>query len=147
MHYCWLESCRGWRQIVQWWYWGPANCKLTLSYAFDREVWSSGWVKASAPKISMQYQADKWWEQRKILFWELLVDPIPNSPNLHHKRCVADSKENYWREPWIERVERATVDGRHWVTNVSTTRAEILIRVKFILFTPRSYPGLRSIRL
>ena len=26
---------------------------------------------------------------------ELQVDPIPNSSNLHHKNCVADSKENY----------------------------------------------------
>ena len=25
----------------------------------------------------------------------LLVDPIPNSPNGHHKNCMADSKENY----------------------------------------------------
>ena len=24
-----------------------------------------------------------------------VVDPIPNSPNLHHRNCVADSKENY----------------------------------------------------
>ena len=65
--------------------------------------------------MSVQYQADKWWEQRKILFGELQVDPIPNSPNLHHKRCLADSKENYWREPWIERVERTTVIGTGWL--------------------------------
>ena len=25
----------------------------------------------------------------------LLVDPIPNSLNKHHKNCMADSKENY----------------------------------------------------
>ena len=24
-----------------------------------------------------------------------LVDPIPNSPNSHHKNCIADRKENY----------------------------------------------------
>ena len=31
--------------------------------------------------ILIQYQADKWWEKRKILTKRLLVDPIPNSPN------------------------------------------------------------------
>ena len=31
--------------------------------------------------ISIQYQADKSWEEQKILFMGLLVDPIPNSPN------------------------------------------------------------------
>ena len=25
----------------------------------------------------------------------LLVDPIPNSPNLHNENYLADSKENY----------------------------------------------------
>ena len=25
----------------------------------------------------------------------LWVDPVPNSPNQHHKNCTADSKENY----------------------------------------------------
>ena len=43
----------------------------------------------------MQYQADKWWEKIKILIRELLVDPIPNSQNKHHKNYVADSKENF----------------------------------------------------
>ena len=28
----------------------------------------------------------------------LLVDPIPNSLNSHHKTCMADSKENYCTE-------------------------------------------------
>ena len=31
--------------------------------------------------ISIQYQVDRWWELRKILFRGLLVDPIPDSPN------------------------------------------------------------------
>ena len=31
----------------------------------------------------------------KNLIKGLLVDPKPNSPNLHHKNCMADSKENY----------------------------------------------------
>ena len=31
--------------------------------------------------ISIKYQADKWWEKRKISIRGLLVDPIPNSPN------------------------------------------------------------------
>ena len=26
---------------------------------------------------------------------QLLVDPIPSSPNSHHKNCMAESKENY----------------------------------------------------
>ena len=26
---------------------------------------------------------------------QLLVDPIPSSPNSHHKNCMADSKETY----------------------------------------------------
>ena len=26
---------------------------------------------------------------------QLLVDPIPSSPNSHHKNCMADSKEDH----------------------------------------------------
>ena len=37
--------------------------------------------RISPYKVNVQYQADKWWEQRKILIRELLGDPIPNSPN------------------------------------------------------------------
>ena len=33
---------------------------------------------------------------KKILIRRLLVDPIPNSPNQHHKNYMADSKVNYW---------------------------------------------------
>lgn len=36
----------------------------------------------------------------------LLVDPILNSPNLHYKNCIADSKENYYRDPVSERVKK-----------------------------------------
>ena len=32
---------------------------------------------------------------KKILTKRLLVDPITNSPNLHHKNYMVDSKENY----------------------------------------------------
>ena len=32
------------------------------------------------PTISLQYQAGKQWESRKISSMELLIDPIPNSP-------------------------------------------------------------------
>ena len=34
-------------------------------------------------------------EKKKIFIRRLLVDPIPNSPNKHHKNYMADSKENY----------------------------------------------------
>ena len=34
----------------------------------------------------------------------LLLDPIPNSQNKHHKVCVADSRENYKQDVWSERV-------------------------------------------
>ena len=30
-----------------------------------------------------------------MLIRELLVDPIPNSPNLHHRNYIEDGKENY----------------------------------------------------
>ena len=47
--------------------------------------------------ISVQYQADSWWESSKKYIRGLRVDPIPNSPNLHvlDKNCMTDSKENY----------------------------------------------------
>ena len=32
---------------------------------------------------------------KKLSINGLFVDPIPNSPNLHHRNCVADSKENH----------------------------------------------------
>ena len=32
---------------------------------------------------------------KQCILGGFLVDPIPNSPNSHHKNCIADSKENY----------------------------------------------------
>ena len=55
------------------------------------------------------YQANKWQEQRKISIWGSLVDPIPNSPNLYYKNCMADgkgSKENYKWDLGSERVNQ-----------------------------------------
>ena len=31
----------------------------------------------------------------KNINYGIIVDPIPNSLNQHHKNCMADSKENY----------------------------------------------------
>ena len=45
--------------------------------------------------ISIQYQAEKWWEQRKISIWGQLVDPILNPLNYQYKNCMVDSKKNY----------------------------------------------------
>ena len=56
-------------------------------------------------KISTQHQADKRYEQRKISVRGSLFDPIPNSPNLHDKNGLANSKENYWRDLGSERVK------------------------------------------
>ena len=55
--------------------------------------------------MSIQYQADKWWEQRNISRRGFLVDPLPNSQNQHHKNCIADSTENYWWDLGSERVK------------------------------------------
>ena len=35
----------------------------------------------------------------------ILVDLIPNSPNLHHKNCMANSKENYYYDLGIDGVK------------------------------------------
>ena len=56
--------------------------------------------------MSMQYQAGKWWEERKVAIRGFLVDPIPNSPKELHMSCMADSKENYWRDLEINRGNR-----------------------------------------
>ena len=45
-------------------------------------------------QMSIQHQANKWWEWRKISIRGLLVDSIPNSlivRIVHHKNCMADS--------------------------------------------------------
>ena len=58
----------------------------------------------------------------------LLVDPITNSLNLYHENCMADSKENYLRDPGNERDKRTWLHlfnpqpylhtcHRHLVTN------------------------------
>ena len=41
-------------------------------------------------RINIKQTSDK--KKRKC---QLLVDPIPNSPNQHHENCAADSQENY----------------------------------------------------
>ena len=35
----------------------------------------------------------------------ILVDLIPNSPNVHQKNCMANSKENYYYDLEIDRVK------------------------------------------
>ena len=35
---------------------------------------------------------------------QLEDDQVPNSPNLHHKNCMTDSKENYHRDLGREMV-------------------------------------------
>ena len=60
--------------------------------------------------LSIQYQANKWQEQRKISIWGSLVDPIPNSPNLYYKNCKVDGKgikENYKWDLGSERVNQS----------------------------------------
>ena len=42
-----------------------------------------------------KHQADKWYKLRKISIRGLLVDPIPDYPDLHHKNGMTNSKENY----------------------------------------------------
>ena len=32
---------------------------------------------------------------KKMSMRVILVDPVPNSLSLHHKNCMADSRENY----------------------------------------------------
>lgn len=34
-------------------------------------------------------------EKKKKRNQGILVEPMPNSPNFHHKSIIADSKENY----------------------------------------------------
>ena len=42
---------------------------------------------------------------RKISIRGLFVDPIPNFPNQHQKNFMADSKENFSRDPGSEKVK------------------------------------------
>ena len=44
----------------------------------------------------IQYSEDNWCEYGKISIRGLLVDPIPNSLKQHHKKCMVESKEDYW---------------------------------------------------
>lgn len=45
--------------------------------------------------VWIQYQAGRWREWRRTSIMGLVVEPIPNSLNSHHKSCLADSKDNY----------------------------------------------------
>lgn len=45
--------------------------------------------------VWIQYQAGRWREWRRTSIMGLVVEPIPNSLNSHHKSCMADSKDNY----------------------------------------------------
>ena len=46
--------------------------------------------------MSIQYEAEKWWGYMKT----------SSSPNSHHKNCLADSKENFWRDLTSENVDQ-----------------------------------------
>lgn len=56
--------------------------------------------------VSIQCQAGKWWELRKISIRWLLLNPTPNSPNWHRKNCMAFSKRS-----WSERVKSLTINN------------------------------------
>ena len=43
----------------------------------------------------------------------LLVDPIPDSLNQHHKNCMVDSKENYQLDLGSERVKCLFQEDNH----------------------------------
>ena len=58
--------------------------------------------------MSIQCQADKWWELRKISIRWLLLNPTPNSPNWHRKNCMAFSKRS-----WSERVKSLTITNNN----------------------------------
>lgn len=71
--------------------------------------------------ISIQNQADKWWEQNKMLLWGLWVNPIPNFPNyILQKDCIADRKENFSQHHGREKVTTsetwAEVTFKVWLT-------------------------------
>ena len=57
-------------------------------------------------KISIQYQAAEWCEERKMSIMGVLVYLIPNSLYRHHKNCMAYSKENYIKDLGSERVKQ-----------------------------------------
>ena len=40
--------------------------------------------------------------EKKISIMGFLVDQIPNSPNQHHKNCMAGSEENYSRDLGVQ---------------------------------------------
>ena len=105
------------------WEWGIVPSKLTVCRCnssswqvnktknFNRTNWSIGmvaWLQLNPLTLvsdllnteflltrSFQYQAHMRWEWKKISIRGLLVDPVPNSPNWHHKNCMADSRRIY----------------------------------------------------
>ena len=74
--------------VTDWWRWFISHSEGAMGYPFHSHKWPR-------QNLSLQYQADKWWEWRKISVKGLWVDPIPNSPNTNHKNCMGDSKEDY----------------------------------------------------
>ena len=58
--------------------------------------------------VSIQCQADKWWELRKISIRWLLLNPTPNSPNWHRKNCMTFSKRSR-----SERVKSLTLNNNN----------------------------------
>ena len=75
-----------------------SNCSLCRK-AFCLFLTICHWCKIIKSEffliISIQYQADKWWELRKIAIMGLFIDPIPNSLNQHLKNYMPHGKENY----------------------------------------------------
>ena len=51
----------------------------------------------------------QWWEERKKSIRGLLVDPVPSSPNWHHKNCLADSKEYLWWDLGSQRIDSGPI--------------------------------------
>ena len=60
--------------------------------------------------ISIQYQADKWWEWRKISIIGSSVDPILNSLNRRNENCMTVSRENYQTDLESARVNNLDIN-------------------------------------
>ena len=75
--------------------------------------------------ISILYQAEKWWELRKMLIRGWLANPVQNS-NSNHKNCLADNRENY-----------------QWDLERKRVKCYILLQLKFhwiLLLVHNSFP-------
>ena len=80
-------------------YFEICNEKFPITFCPSNQInpYNSHWWPSQNFSLKYQYNIEKTSgkNKEKYVLGDYFLDPIPNSPKLHHKNVIADRKENH----------------------------------------------------